>query len=271
MQDSYTGDIGDYITLALLRALVGDDYRLGIGWYKMPDEIGKNDGMHIGYLGLNRDGEPVDLDGAAAKWRGFDPPLYDGLREIVARQSRKIAELVPLLPLGTTFHDALVPRQGREQWFTELHEGFKGSDLVFVDPDNGIEPGGYKVGRAKSGKSITYDEIWQLRSSVRNLVVYHHQTRFVGGHYKEINAIGAMLRKRDVGCIAAIRAKSYSPRVFFLIGFDRELWRRAVEFAKCWGEKLEFIAIDGPPDSLNLPPSSSCGDRAEDSLIGFGR
>lgn len=270
MQDSYTGDIGDYIKLALLRALVRDDYRLGVGWYKMPNEPAKKDGRHVGYLGLDRDGRPVEPDAAARKWRAFDPTLYDGLQGIVRRQSREIAELMPLLPSGTTFHNIQVARHGREMWFAEVRDGFEDRDLVFVDPDNGIAPGGYKAGSPKAGKSITYDEIWQLRTRVRNLVVYHHQTRFVGGNLKEIEAIGDALKKGETGCVGAIRAKSFSPRVFFLLGFDKELWRRAVKFTEIWGKELEFFAIDGPLDSLSLPPSSPYGERAEEDLIAFG-
>jgi hypothetical protein len=267
MQDRYAGDIGDYIKLALLR----DDRRLGIGWYKMPDEVGRNDGRHVGYLGLDRDGRPVDPDRAAAEWRGFDPTLYDGLRRIVVRQSRKVAELIPLLPAETVFHDELVARHDRDQWFAAMRDSFKDCDLVFVDPDNGIEPGGYKAGSAKAGKSITHDEILQLRAGARSLVVYHHQTHFVGGHRKEIEEIGAELKKRGIGSIGAIRAKSFSPRVFFLLGFDHKLWQRAVTFTKSSGEKLEFFPIDEPLDSLGLPASSPYGERAEDGLIAFGR
>ena len=37
MQDRYAGDIGDFVKLGLLRAL-SSGCKLGIAWYRFPDE-----------------------------------------------------------------------------------------------------------------------------------------------------------------------------------------------------------------------------------------
>ena len=52
MQDRYAGDIGDFMKLGLIRALVAGDppRRLGVNWYLCADESHNADGKHIGYL-----------------------------------------------------------------------------------------------------------------------------------------------------------------------------------------------------------------------------
>ena len=70
MQDKYAGDIGDYAKLGLLRAL-RKDRKLGVAWYRVPDEPGSPDGKKIGYQ-KNPD-----------CYRRFDPDLFDHLKKIV--------------------------------------------------------------------------------------------------------------------------------------------------------------------------------------------
>ena len=49
MQDRYAGDVGDFVKLGLLRAL-SPERRLGVAWYRFPDEDHNGDGRHISYL-----------------------------------------------------------------------------------------------------------------------------------------------------------------------------------------------------------------------------
>ena len=69
MQDRYTGDIGDYIKYALLRAL-SPSLKLGIAWYLHPDEGHNSDGKHVQYLDYPQ------------RWRHLDPELVDALNRL---------------------------------------------------------------------------------------------------------------------------------------------------------------------------------------------
>ncbi len=80
MQDRYVGDIGDFVKLAILRAL-SLGRRLGVGWWLHPDSGPPGDGRHIGYLD-----EP-------AVWRHLDPELFDALRGVVRSGRRQVAVL----------------------------------------------------------------------------------------------------------------------------------------------------------------------------------
>lgn len=206
MQDRYAGDIGDFIKLALLRAL-SPGHQLGIAWYRTLDETHNGDGRHVNYL------DEPNLE----KWRALDPELFENLRGIVARKERSVASLEAGLIQGdVTYHNLLLTKSVlRQEWFEGVQRQLAGCNLVFADPDNGIAPGGYRSGGQKAIKSITYPEISRLYGGkARSLVIYHHQSRFRGGHLAEIQDIGSKLGQFQMGCIAAIRARARSPRVF---------------------------------------------------------
>lgn len=140
MQNRYTGDIGDFGKYALLKALAGNDLRLGVHWYLNEDEKGnKRDGGLTKYWDL----------------RECDPPLYDKLQAIVKpreRLERKVSrvEQDEVLPQRTIFYsDPLgfrdLPfwnRAGRaslrEEWNRRALDAMAEADIVFMDPDNGI-------------------------------------------------------------------------------------------------------------------------------------
>ena len=50
MQNRYTGDIGDFGKLGLLRALQASGLTVGVNWYLVPDENHNSDGRHVQYL-----------------------------------------------------------------------------------------------------------------------------------------------------------------------------------------------------------------------------
>ncbi len=68
MQNKYVGDIGDFVKLSMLRALA-PGHKLGVAWWLFPDENHNNDGRHIDYLRH------------PARWRAFDPKLFDNFSQ----------------------------------------------------------------------------------------------------------------------------------------------------------------------------------------------
>jgi hypothetical protein len=207
MQNRYVGDIGDFLKLGMLRAL-SPGYCLGVAWWLFPDEDHNKDGRHIDYL--SRPGQ----------WRHFDPQLFDALGKIVASGQRDIRALEAgdILP-GAIFANDVIPRPKhvREEWFRTVQRTLDGADLVFLDPDNGLEPEGYTYGAAKSGKSILLSELRELARPGRCLIAYHHHTRRKGGHHSEIEHWSDRLRGIGFTTVDALRCKPYSPRVFFLL------------------------------------------------------
>ena len=76
MQDRYTGDIGDFSKLGLLRALQAEGLSIGLNWYLTPDESHNGDGRHVGYLEKDA-------------FRACDEELWLELKDIVEAGRRK--------------------------------------------------------------------------------------------------------------------------------------------------------------------------------------
>ena len=222
MQNRYSGDIGDYLKIGLLKA-ISPTKRLAVCWWLHPDEKHNDDGRHISYLNK------------PDHWRPVSPELFDGLVDLVKTGNRSVGRLEDLIGSSCYFHRAEVPTaknrfQDRDIWFAHLMNDVATMDVLFVDPDNGIDLRD-DAGKRKSAKHVTLSEISSLASGKRTLIVYHHQTRAKGGHHLEISNISYRLRELKLGRVSAIRAKPFSPRVFFVIGPDDEVHNRLREFA----------------------------------------
>jgi hypothetical protein len=106
--------------------------------------------------------------------------------------------------------------------------------MVFVDPDNGLEPAGYSDGSSKAGKSILISELREMARPGRFLIVYHHHTRRKGGHHSEIEHWADRLCGSGFATVDAMRARPYSPRAFFLLDVPADVRRRAEQLTVTW-------------------------------------
>lgn len=181
MQDRYAGDVGDFVKLGLLRAL-SPGRKLGVAWYRFPDEAHNTDGQHTGYPDHR------------TRYSSLDPALFDHLGSVVLG-ARSITSLLAALPCAVSSDQpidvALVParqrRAWRPGWFAEALETLSDCDLVFADPDNGIvDDDDRRKGSSKFGKQMPLEEVKTLAHD-RCAVIYHHNTRRAGGHDAEVD------------------------------------------------------------------------------------
>lgn len=233
MQDRYAGDIGDFVKFGLLRAL-SKDRKLGVAWYLYPNESHNKDGRHIDYLKDDR------------RWRSFDPDLFDALKTIAERESRNVADVERSGILGPTiFAGKLLldnsrsiegRRQWRAKWFDETLATLDGCDLVFADPDNGLcDDDKFAVGRVKDWKRIPEREVRALAKD-RTAVIYHHNTRYKGGHEAEISHWIEVLGHNTM----AIRSRYFSTRTFFVVNPVPTMRSILEDFADRWGPRVVF-------------------------------
>lgn len=233
MQDRYAGDIGDYIKLALLRAITARR-TLGIAWYLYPDETHNDDGRHTSYLE-----QP-------ARWRNLDDALFDTLKSVVAT-GRSVAALQKSNVLAAAHADekldtrALAPANRlawRSQWFQRVLTTLENCDLVFADPDNGlVDDRPDRRTKRKFGKQLPLEEALAL-SSNRTAVIYHHNSRFTGGHAAEISHWQRLLGRKTV----AVRANAFSCRTFFIVNPDDEIRDRVAAFCDLWSQhRVGFV------------------------------
>lgn len=255
MQDRYTGDIGDYVKLAILRCLA-PGRKLGVAWWLYPDEHHNGDGRHISYL---RDPD---------QWRACDPAAFDHLKAVVASGERRVAALEdPALLPGARFFRDPAPTGGtvserrlaRTAWFARLALELAECDLVFLDPDNGLETRSFDIGAARAGKSVALAELTALQRPGRTILVYHHQTRMRGGHDHELEHWGGRLRAAGFHQVDALRASAYSARAFFLLNAPPEMRARAEAMTGLWRGRLTWRPDLGlGANEQDQPTESAC-------------
>jgi len=225
VQDRYAGDIGDYVKLALLRAIAPTD-QIGILWYLYPDETHNGDGRHTSYLD------------APHRWRHLDPDLFDTLKQILAVRTVASLETSDALKGARCFGESVdsgqVPPgergEWRKRWFDRAADFVKGCPVVFADPDNGLVCANPSRRRQKKfGKQMPIGEAKAI-SEGRTAIIYHHNTRYPGGHDLEVRH----WREQLGGGAIAVRANSFSCRTFFIINPTADIRSRAEQFCYHW-------------------------------------
>ncbi len=185
VKDQYVGDINDYRKYALLRALsTGGANRVGVCWMMTPSDGGV-DGGKLAYLQ-----QP-------ARHRHVDPELFDILAHAAsAPERRRLATIEGsgAIP-GARYHNDLLPDEvaGRHAFMGRCAYEFGDVDLVFFDPDNGLEVSLPK-GRKNSSKYLYLDEVSAFYASGKSLLIYQHfphvkRSVFIGNCAERLGAV----------------------------------------------------------------------------------
>ena len=238
MKNQYFGDINDYRKYGLLRAIQSKgEARLLVAWM-LTENDGSRDGRLRSYL----------KDPTA--WRRYDVELFTGLAALLHLPSQVTVSLIEgsmLLP-RTSYYSARVPdtRQDREAWRKGLLDAASGYDLVFVDPDNGIEVPSRPIGHKGSSKYVTWAEIEGLWNIGCSLVIYQHFRR----ERREVFAerMESELRGRTgASFTAAIR----TPHVLFLLAaqerHEPDLREAVFALPFRWATEVEPMRLANKP------------------------
>lgn len=235
MQNRYTGDIGDFGKLGLLRILQFAGLSVGINWYLTPDENYNGDGRYVGYLEKD-------------KYRMCDESLWTELKHIVHLQQREVKALENDCILKATFFSEPLILSGkakadrnafRENWHKEALAVLAGLDVIFVDPDNGlIVPS--VAGTARENKYVLPKEIRDYYHQGSSIIYYQHKARRKDEFY--IAQQEHLLRNAELNGSTGIslKFKPTSQRYYFFIMQPRH--REVLEHAVCgmlssaWGE-----------------------------------
>lgn len=142
--------------------------RIAVCW-ALTDDDGLSDGRKISYLK-----EPV-------KWRRHDPIVFEQLRkDILIKRERKVEniEISNIISNSKYFKRHLKDEEeDRDNFFRDFHGFAQGVDLVFFDPDNGLEIKSIPRGRVKSSKYIYLSELENFYNMGQSLLIYQHFPR----------------------------------------------------------------------------------------------
>ena len=218
MKHQYFGDINDYRKYGILRTLSECRLTITVCWM-LTENDGRSDGRNISYLDEEE------------KFLRCDPKLFNALHDAVIKKNcRNVREIQTrrLIPKARYMND-LVPDSivGRKSYFAKLLRVARGSDLIFFDPDNGIEVKSKPKGKKDSNKYVYWDEVENFWRNGYSLLMYQHFPRVNRNKYIKVIKRGIMSRTGSKDIVAF---KTSSVAFFLLIqGKHRRLIHRAVE------------------------------------------
>ena len=209
MKNQYFGDVNDYRKYGLLRLLASTaKLRLGVCWMLTADDH-RPDGEFRRYLQ-----DP-------GRWRPYDSELYDGLRRLLAPGTERSvihARTWDLVP-GASYFEALLADQqlARQRYFSVASQVLADSELVFFDPDNGIEVGSTAIGARDSCKYVYWRELIDMHGMGKSLLVYQHYPRVSRERFVSFLA-SRLAEELGAHSVTAFRTPHV---VFFLVTQDR--------------------------------------------------
>jgi len=231
MQDRYTGDIGDFGKYGLLRVLKDKTkLTLGVNWYLTdPTHVGdkNNDGSLITYLDTDRH-----------SLRECDRKLFDMLNELKAtnrwdvnghnRHVQQIegGSIIDAVYFNDelSYHDIPSSKRNdkiihREAWLKRSHDLLKGRDVIFLDPDNGIEPKSISITSRKAPKYVFLDDLAIYKD--QSLIIYQHSYRnkSVESLKKDVlfRLFKGPLRDRDIKDVRTLQYHRGTSRLYIII------------------------------------------------------
>jgi len=168
MKNQYFGDINDYKKYGILRILSNrGKIRIGICWM-LTEDNNINEGNFTSYIHQPK------------RWREFDPPLFKSLECAITLNQRnvKLVEQMSLIENSHYFANILGDSSsGREIYFNEFSLAALSCDLIFFDPDNGIEVKSKPYCRSGSNKYVYWKELISFYEAGYSLLIYQHFPR----------------------------------------------------------------------------------------------
>src|SRR5215467_7574064 len=223
MQPRHLGGIGDFGKFALLRHLM-KDRRLAVCWYLTGENEETADReRHFDFLR-----HPDDF-------RHLAPEVFDQLAEFPAASGGVVDPFAKLQASGmlgnAVFIRHEVPKRVslRRPWIDELVASVRGTNLVFLDRDHGIE------GERLTNKHVALTEIAALRLPGRALIIGHRQS----GRKSEVKFLAD--RMRSLGCdpVEIIRLRLVTSRLYIIADHDSAMTELIATFVRKWGNRIK--------------------------------
>jgi len=272
MQNRYCCDQGDFGKYGLLRCLCaadahGQSLHIGLMWYLVPDEAG-SDGKFTSYL--------CNTEKNRRRYRVCDPPLWHKLKQLFEDKRRNIRAIQEegILPVETVYFgeplawpddmpansDAGRQRrcEHRHAWWRRGFDKTRGCQVIFFDPDNGLE-----VKRAprygKKGPKYTFiDEVVPFYKRGQSLVVYQHINRSKSATEQVADRLGQLRKATGAGSAFALHYHRGTARAYLVIPFAKHaetLLSRARQM--CAGPWAKHFTWQSGPETAIIQTSEN--------------
>jgi hypothetical protein len=223
MQLQYVGGIGDFGKFALLRHLM-KDRRLAVCCHLTGENEGTKDReRHFDYLKHPND------------FRHFAPELFDQLTEFDGGR-RGVVDPLTDLQTSKILGNAVFLRNKVPKWVSlrrrrvdELVASVRGANLVFLDPDHGIQ------GKRLTNRHVALAEIAALRLPDRALMVGHRQS----GRRSEVKFLADQMRSLGCDPVEIIRLRLVTSRLYVIADHDSAMSELIATFVRKWGSRVK--------------------------------
>jgi len=232
MKNQFFGDVNDFRKYGLLRVLTGsigpkkDELLLAICWMLTHNDNTPH-GKRTEYLKSPSPNIYNYLD--------FDLFNYLVELDIVNEKNRdvKYAQNIKCLPVNSLFYTEYVPidKNARKEYFKNFFKKSKGFDIVFYDPDIGLDVKSVPYASKDSYKYLYRHELSASYFCGNSILLFQHFGMQLGGRDLFINNMANGL-KRSIG-IDEIYSFKTAYVVFFLLPQPKH---------RClFEEKIEYI------------------------------
>lgn len=178
MQNKYVGDVADFAKYLLLKNLVASELKLGVNWCLTNHKTDADDGKHTKYL-----------ENESNIFFNADQELFRALKGIVKDAERRVAEVTKkcILAEGTIFYGQAVESGAKRfAWHKSSLEALSQCDVIFFDPDNGLEVASCGKLNRNAVKYVYFDEVLNAYELGKSLVIYQHGIRSSGNLHEQI-------------------------------------------------------------------------------------
>jgi hypothetical protein len=183
VKNQYFGDTNDYKKYGLLRILSdGGRFKIAVCWM-LTAAVNRGEGKLTRYIT-----QPE-------KWRAFDQELFDSLKRCLRHPSNRNvrwAKDEDLIPSALFYDEELADDAGRRrEYFERFLSAAGGCELVFFDPDNGLEVPTIPFGSRESRKYVYQQEVRSSFAVGHSLLLYQHfprmkREKFIKGQAAEL-------------------------------------------------------------------------------------
>ena len=206
MQDNYIGDIGDYGKYGLLREICSEPVALAVNWYRVsPKKVGKqDDGKFVNYLA-----NPL-------LYREYDPPLFDTLHKIVKiEEDRKIERIEQAKIFPAVFYSDVLD-SNRTLWHSRALAHMQDADIVFLDPDNGLETFKMHLTGKATEKHVKWTELKDYYARGQDVVLYQHRPQMTSKAKCIEDIIHFQKSYLCADCVKLLEFPKYTNRFYFI-------------------------------------------------------
>lgn len=255
MQHRYVPDLGDFSKFAVIDALSGQGtLRTALIWYLVnPHEVKEahnNDGKHTRYLEDDRVGYAKCN---AALYRRFQAIHATGEKHVGVYARQHVLPNVNYFPEPLSYDGHSISERAawRAGWLERALVRASESDLVVLDPDNGLSADRVLIQSQAAVKYATLDECAAFHNTgQRTLVVYQHAHRQGTVAQQADNALARLSRHLGVvrQDVFALRFHRGTARCYLVVPGNSDVSsmrdRAQAMVESAWGERGHFTLID---------------------------